>query len=183
MPDNMEIFRVIQKKFQDNDPSALELVYEHFGKRLYGYLISMVKSPSDAEEILNELFITVVRKREQIGKAENIRVYLFAIARNLAYEMFRKRTSQKETLSGYAQYLEISEDGGSKWDPEELDAVRKAVDGLPDEQREVVVLKIFERMTFEEISQLMRISQNTVASRYRYALEKLKEQMKGFEYE
>ncbi|MFA6568919.1 MAG: RNA polymerase sigma factor [Victivallales bacterium] len=183
MPDDMEIARIIQKKFQDDDPSALELAYEHFGRRLYGYLVSMVKSHSDADEVLSELFMTVARKREQIGRASNLRTYLFAIARNLAFEMFRKRTSQKETLSEYAQYLEADEDGGGKWGADELDAVRKAVDGLPEEQREVVVLKIFEGMTFEEISQLMRISQNTAASRYRYAIEKLREQLKGFGYE
>ena len=80
--------------------------------------------------------------------------------------------------------LGLVRDGGEgKWDSDELDAVRKAVDGLPEEQREVVVLKIFEEMTFEEISQLMRISQNTVASRYRYAIEKLRKNMKGFGYE
>lgn len=96
---------------------------------------------------------------------------------------FKKRSSHKETLSGYAQYLEVRDGGEGKWDSDELDAVRKAVDGLPEEQREVVVLKIFEEMTFEEISQLMRISQNTVASRYRYAIEKLRKNMKGFGYE
>ncbi len=183
MPDEMEIALIIQKKFQDDDPSALDLVYEHFGKRLFGYLVSIVKSPSDAEDVLNELFMAIARKREQIGAASNLRTYLFAIARNLAFQMFRKRTSQKETLSGYAQYLEVREDDKDKWGADELDAVRKAVDNLPDEQREVVVLKIYEEMTFEEISQLMRISQNTVASRYRYAVEKLREQMKGFGYE
>ncbi len=179
----MEIEQIIRKKFLEDDPLALELVYEHFGKRLYGYLVSIVKSPSDAEEILNELFMTIVRKREQLGKALNMRTYLFAIARNLAFEMFRKSKRRQETLSGYAQYLEVREDGGGKWDPEELDSVRKAVDSLPEDQREVVVLKIFEGMTFEEISQLMRISQNTAASRYRYAIEKLREHMKGFGYE
>ena len=183
MTDEMEIAQIIRKKFLDDDPDALEMVYEHFGKRLYGYLVSIVKSPSDAEEILNELFMTVVRKREQVGKSSNIRTYLFAIARNLAFEMFRKRSSHRETLSGYAQYLEVSEESKAKWDSDELCAVRKAVDGLPEEQREVVVLKIFEEMTFEEISQLMRISQNTVSSRYRYAIEKLRENMKGFGYE
>lgn len=183
MPDDMEIEQIIRKKFLDDDPAALEMVYEHFGKRLYGYLVSIVKSSSDAEEILNELFMTIVRKREQLAEAKNIRTYLFAIARNLAFDLFRKRSSHKETLSGYAQYLEVGEENKAKWDSDELDAVKKAVDGLPEKQREVVVLKIFEEMTFEEISQLMRSSQNTVASRYRYAIEKLREQMTGFDYE
>ena len=109
--------------------------------------------------------------------------YLFGMARNLAFDMFRKKGSHRETLSGYAQYLELRENCEVRWGSDELDAVRKAVDGLPEEQREVVVLKIFEEMTSEEISQLMRISQNTVASRYRYAIEKLRENMKGFGYE
>lgn len=183
MTDEMEIEQIIRKKFLDDDPVALEMVYEHFGRRLYGYLVSMVKYHSDAEEILNELFMTIVRKREQLAGAKNIRTYLFAIARNLAFEMFRKRSSHRETLSGYAQYLEVGEENKVKWDSDELDTLRKAVDGLPENQREVVVLKIFEGMTFEEISQLMRISQNTVASRYRYAIEKLRDNMKGFGYE
>jgi len=179
----MEVSQIIQKKFLDDDPSALELVYEHFGKRLYGYLVSILRSRSDAEEVLNELFMKVAVKREQVGKSDNLRVYLFAIARNMAYEMCRKRSSQKETLSVYAEYLELCDDAAGRWNEEELVAARKAVDSLPEEQREVVVLKIFEEMTFDEIAELLRISQNTAASRYRYAIEKMKDQMKGFGYE
>ncbi len=182
MPDDIEIMRIIREKFREDDPSALELTYEHFGKRIYGYLVSMLRSASDAEEILNELFLSIARKREQVLKASNIRTYLFGMARNLAFDMFRKRTSQKQALTSYAEYLELREDS-ENWNEEELDAVGKAVDSLPEEQREVVVLKIFEEMTFEEVAELLRISQNTAASRYRYALEKLKEQLKGFGYE
>lgn len=182
MPDDMEISDLIQKKFMDDDPAALELIYEHFGARLYGYVLSLVKSPSDSEEILNELFIRIAQKCEIIGKAMNMRVYLFAMARNMAYEMFRKRSSQKKSLSEYTVYLTCGDDV-HKWSDEELTAVRKAVDELSEEQREVVILRIFEEMAFDEIAQLMRISQNTAASRYRYALEKLRRRLKGFGYE
>ncbi len=183
MPEDMEVARTIQKMFQDDDPAVLELVYRHFGRRLYGYLISMLRSPSDAEEVLSETFMMVARKREQIGKADNLRVYLFAMSRNLAIEMFRRRTAQNEKLEGYAEYLEVSQGCEGKWSKEELDGVRKAVVELPEEQREVLVLKIFEEMTFEEIAELLRISQDTAASRYRYALEKLRKQLKGYGYE
>lgn len=178
----MEISNLIQKKFMDDDPAALELIYEHFGARLYGYIFSLVRSPLDSEEILNGLFMKIAQKRENIKKAVNMRVYLFTMARNMAYEMFRKRRSQKDLLSEYTVYL-TCEDNVHKWEDQELAAVRKAVDELSEEQREVVILKIFEGMTFDEIAQLMRISQNTAASRYRYALEKLRGQLKGFGYE
>ncbi|HUD84142.1 MAG TPA: sigma-70 family RNA polymerase sigma factor, partial [Candidatus Saccharimonadales bacterium] len=67
-------------------------------------------------------------------------------------------------------------------DEAEAEAVRRLAD-LPPEQREVIVLKIWNGMTFEAIGQLLEISPNTIAGRYRYGLNKLRLSMKGDAYE
>ena len=65
---------------------------------------------------------------------------------------------------------------------EELQPVRKAVMSLPMDQREVVVLKIIEDLTFKEIVHLTGVSQNTCASRYRYGIAHLKRVLEGCDY-
>src|SRR5206468_840027 len=66
--------------------------------------------------------------------------------------------------------------------PQEREAMR-CLAGLPRDQREAIVLKIWHELTFEEISELLDISPNTAAGRYRYGLQKLKACLKGAEYE
>ena len=61
--------------------------------------------------------------------------------------------------------------------PEVVEELAQALTELPEQQRTVVVLKVYEEMTFAEIAAALRISPNTAASRYRYGLEKLKDQM------
>ncbi|MFM7923664.1 MAG: RNA polymerase sigma factor, partial [Planctomycetaceae bacterium] len=62
---------------------------------------------------------------------------------------------------------------------ESAEQIRRILDSLPSEQSEVVILKHWEDLTFAEIAEVLGISQNTVASRYRYAMEKLKRALEG----
>src|SRR5439155_18603577 len=125
-----------------------------------------VHSAADAEDIVQEAFVRFWRRNHRIDN----RALLYSAVRSAALDLIRRdqRRSRRE--------IEVFADASRSVEPEfeagddsqrELAA---AVDDLPRDQREVLVMKVWNELTFAEIAETLGISQNTAASRYRYAL-------------
>ena len=129
-----------------------------------------VASKADAEDIVQEAFVRFWRREHSI---EN-RALLYATVRSIALDLLRRdsRRARREAnaSAGEDQHCEPSCFEGD----ESQQLLAAAVDQLPAEQREVLVMKIWNELTFAEIATVLGISQNTAASRYRYALSALK---------
>jgi len=129
-----------------------------------------VRSAADAEDIVQEAFVKFWRRNHNI---EN-RSLLYAAVRSIALDFIRRDSRRARREASAMQ------DTGEFTEPQfefENDTERtlaNALDTLPHEQREVVVMKIWNELTFAEIAAALGISQNTAASRYRYALAALK---------
>ena len=98
-------------------------------------------------------------------------------------ENFRKRKKHNESLKEYELYLTAGDTSENTAGQDEILRLQNALAVLPAEQKEVVSMKIFQSMTFDDISECLKISINTAASRYRYALDKLKTILKVRENE
>ena len=160
----------IQQKLKDHDPSALDDIWSHYGKALYRFLVSRLCSPTEADDVMQELFIKIADRRRAVSTAKNLNAYLFRMARNEAVTHIRKHRKRQEVpLPEFGLYTKDTN--------EEVDTARieQALGKINDEQREVVMLKFFESLTFEQIADALSISPNTAASRYRYGMEKLKQ--------
>ncbi|MDQ6809033.1 MAG: sigma-70 family RNA polymerase sigma factor [Verrucomicrobiota bacterium] len=132
-----------------------------------------VRSASDAEDIVQDAFVRFWRKQHSI---EN-RALLFTTVRSIALDVLRRdsRRARREAVA----FVDADDSVSPHFDAED-DAGRalgRAVDVLPTEQREVLVMKIWNELTFSEIATVLGISQNTAASRYRYALAALKKSL------
>lgn len=166
----------IQNLIRQNDPSALDLIYDTFGTRLYRYVLVLLGNETASEDVLQNMFVSLAKTRERLAQVDNLAGYLFAMARNLALNVRRGQGRREENIEEYADILTTEAN-----DPEaadDRDQILKALLELPMEQREVVTMKCWQNMTFEEIAQALQVSLNTAASRYRYALEKLRNQLR-----
>jgi len=146
-------------------------LYEEHGRALLGYACALLRDPSAAEDVLHQVFLKVLRGRVVIDGEP--RPYLFRAVRNAALNHIRGQ-AREVALGDAAMWLESPD--GSK---ETSLALQSALRTLPDEQREVVVLRIWGELTFEEAATVIGISPNTAASRYRYGIAKLKEVWRG----
>ena len=132
---------------------------------------------ADAEDVVQEAFVRFWRRQHSI---EN-RARLYAAVRSVALD--RLRSDQRRARREAAVAL----DGAEHFEPlfasqdEGQQLLAAAVERLPNEQREVVILKIWNELTFAEIANILEISQNTAASRYRYALGALKKALQPHE--
>lgn len=142
------------------------------GLILYGRALGL--SHAEAEDVLQDTFVALMR-RDRPQNAEHFCMRCFRNrALNYRRSLWRRLTRELES----ERWFEAS--------PEESPAERAAMHclaELPVEQREVIVLKIWNRHTFEEIGELLDISPNTAAGRYRYGLQKMKFRLEGEEYE
>jgi RNA polymerase sigma-70 factor (ECF subfamily) len=176
------IQRRVRDLVRNDDPAALELLYDAFASSLLAFLLSRLRSRADAEDALQHLFLDLARRPRQLRGVRDLEPWLFTKARNLSIDRLRARARE----TGRIEALENGPlpdwmDLAPRSAPATADdaALAAAVDHLPDDQREVVVLKAFAGLTFAEIATRLGISLNTAASRWRYALEKLRTRLVG----
>ena len=129
-----------------------------------------VRSVADAEDVVQDAFVRFWRKEHSIDN----RGLLFATVRSVALDLLRRDARRARRETNAALGVEQSSQLQFDFDDSSQNDLAAAIDRLPVEQREVLVMKIWNELTFAEIGQALAISQNTAASRYRYALAALK---------
>jgi RNA polymerase sigma-70 factor (ECF subfamily) len=129
-----------------------------------------VRSAADAEDIVQEAFVKFWRRNHDVGN----RPLLYATVRSIALDFIRRDSRRAKREANAFAETEQTTDPQFEFDNESQRALAAAMDCLPSDQREVLVMKIWNELTFAEIASALGISQNTAASRYRYALAGLK---------
>ncbi len=152
------------------DMQALAAIYDAYRAPVYHLLLVRLGEKEQAEDILVEVFLALVERGRHVTSIRNLRAYLLKIARNKAARVQRRRGDNANNPATLPAVAETPIE-------RKLDAiaVHDALAQLPAEQAEVVVLKIWHEMTFAQIGEVLDISPNTAASRYRYGLEKLRQ--------
>jgi RNA polymerase sigma-70 factor, ECF subfamily len=143
-------------------------LYDELGAGLYRYAVMLLTDAAAAEDATQQVFAALLRHS---GPIENEAHYLRRAVRNECYSMLRGRVRRREEPNRPLLEPIVPE---SVNHAERL-ALEEAIRGLPAEQREVIHLHVFEGWTFQEVATACDESINTVASRYRYALARLRE--------
>jgi len=154
-----------------DDADALMLIHQRYAGILHAIMLAVLGRSADADDALQNLYITIARHRARLAASEHLVRYLASMARNEALQVMRatqrRRREQpmpSDLVAGHGDPT-IAEAGPQ---------ISTALMALPAAQREVVLLKIWQSQTFEAIAALLGISPNTAASRYRYAMDKLR---------
>lgn len=159
-----------------DDPAAVELIWDRYAKGLFAFLQGTLCSKHDAEDVLQAVFVRIVRKRRHLAKAQCLDAYVYGIARNEAAGFLRQRRQKPAAAEEIDAWLTATDAGEQR--TELAEELQTALARLPQAQREIVVLKIYGGKTFREIAEVLKLSLNTVASRYRYSMEKLRTLLK-----
>ena len=155
----------------EGDPSAIATAYDLAADNLFGYLVCLLRSRADAEDALQEVFLDVARHYRRFGRARRPWLYLLRATKNTASKVIKAR-ARRSRMSA-PEELRLLEARGAPAVNGCTGEISAALSKLPEGQREVVVLKIWQGLTFREIARVTGTTANTAASRYRYALEKL----------
>jgi RNA polymerase sigma-70 factor (ECF subfamily) len=159
------------------DPAAFAALYDRLAGRLLSTARIMTASPADAEDIVHDLFVELARHRSRLAAVADLEAYVFTMLRHAVSRCRRRAAIDRRAVAAIGQQREYHGHGVTTPASMPDDQLQAAVAALPDVQREVVALKLQGGLTFAEIAAAMGTSLNTAASRYRYAIEKLRSLM------
>ena len=161
------------------DEFDLEELYDKHAQALYAFALDLTRNEADTRDILQELFVKVARQPGILTGVRQVRAYLLRLIHNAAIDMMRRRATRDKYAQGVANE---APDVFEPSDDADEDAFRRALSEalaeLPVEQRTVVHLRLWEGMKFEEVADLLGLSLNTTASRYRYGIDKLRQRLR-----
>ncbi len=151
----------------DGDTNAFNLLVWQWEKPIYNYIYRMVGNRDDALDLCQESFLKAYRELGNLKDRDRFSSWLYRIAHNVCYSRFRK--DQGKT------FVELDPNvGASRMPIENRLAVEKALSQLPDDQKEVVVLKVYQGLRFDEIAAVQDAPVSTVKSRLYMSFDKLK---------
>jgi RNA polymerase sigma-70 factor (ECF subfamily) len=180
-------------RFRDGDVRAFEILLARHQKPVYEFILRSVGSHNSAvaEDLTQETFLRVVKQAKSYEQRAKFTTWLYTLARNLCIDnsrrMVHRRTRSLDQPDEEGQtLLDRTAAQGPAVDRKVIGQqlqtrLAQAIDSLPEDQREVFLMREQADLSFKEIADIVGISENTVKSRMRYALEKLRAQLEEYQ--
>jgi RNA polymerase sigma-70 factor, ECF subfamily len=181
-------------RYQQGDRTAFGVLVRRHQGPLFNFAVRQVRIPQVAEDVLQETFVRVVQNAADFKHEARFTTWVYTITRNLCIDHLRKHALRKHPSLDQSSGEEGDGPtlGERTADPrasvereatgtELRERIARAVDSLPDEQREVFLMREAGNLPFKEIAEITNVPENTVKSRMRYALERLQEALAEYE--
>ena len=175
-------------RYQDGDARAFEVLVTRHRRPIFNFVLRYVRDPVAAEDVTQDCFLRVVRSAESYVREAKFTTWLFTIARNLCVDAARRGKHRNMASldapigddEGKGTKVDLVASGGPAVDRQAIGTelksrMQQAIAELPEEQREIFLLREVGDLQFNEIAEIIGVPENTVKSRMRYALEKLRE--------
>lgn len=174
--------RALMLRYKDGDVAAFETLYQRHRGPLYRFLLNQSQDTQAAEDIFQEVWSRIIRSRNRYRPAAKFATYMYHIARNCFLDHVRHSGRQPvlvsidddppvELVAGTNNPEAAAENSNASA------YIQAALDGLPPEQREAFLLREEAGLTLEEIGQVTGVGRETVKSRLRYAVAKLRKSL------
>jgi RNA polymerase sigma-70 factor (ECF subfamily) len=184
------------RRFNQGDEGAFEVLVRRLERPLFNFILRSTRDADQAAELLQEVFLKVVQRAGEFQGQSKVSTWVYTIARNLCIDTSRKMAFRRH------RSLDAPSSGGEDGDAQPLldripsavaasdrsviaqdlsARIQAAVEALPDEQREVFLMREVQNMPFKEIAEVLGVPENTVKSRMRYALERLQRALAEYE--
>jgi RNA polymerase sigma-70 factor, ECF subfamily len=142
---------------------AYQKIYDLYARKVLNFIYRMVHSVEDAEDLTQETFVAVYQKLGSLKDNSRFEPWLFRIARNFVYQKYRTRTPPTTSVDALeddgqpvTQLVDAAKNPDEAFQSGELgDVVQEVIDGLPEKYREVFVLSAIERLSYQEIAEIV----------------------------
>lgn len=180
-------------RYRGGDTRAFEVLLTRHRKPVYNFILRFVLNPALAEDLLQETFLRVIKGAETYERQAKFTTWLYTIARNLCVDASRRGKHRRAASLDAPMdddpkgrgLLEVTADQGAAVDRKVIgkqagERIQAAVASLVEEQREVFIMRELLDMPFKDIAEVVGCPENTVKSRMRYALEKLRDALEEY---
>jgi len=168
--------RILLLRFKAGSEEALETIYRKYKNRLLGLACSMTHDGELAEDIVHDVFVSFAQSAHRMGLNGSLKGFLATCVVNRLRNVMKRRQREQALAAQQLRQADATARNREPWirQNEAFDLLNETMMKLSDEQREVVLLHLKGEMTFRAISGELGVSINTVQSRYRYGLNKLR---------
>ena len=172
--------KILVWKLKRDSSDALRRIYEKYKDDLLALAISLSNDRTLAEDVLHDVFVSFAQYAVKLHLRTSLKSYLSSCIANRVRNLKSQKNSQHEQgrTIGNSEY-DCNEPVKQAILTEQSKRIETALSELPYQQREVIILHLHSQMKFKEIAELQGESINTIQSRYRYGLEKLRSQLDG----
>jgi RNA polymerase sigma-70 factor (ECF subfamily) len=180
------------EKYRNGDTEAFNCLVERYGKPLYNFIFRMLGDRAEAEDILQGVFLRVIRNIHRYKMKGRFKSWIFTIANKLTISELRKKSRRKTfSLEEYAERKGIAEPGDVLADIKNLpdsaverrelqEKMNEVINSLPFEQRQVLMMRHFAGLSFREIAGAVGCPLNTALGRMYYALRNMRKNLREF---
>jgi RNA polymerase sigma-70 factor, ECF subfamily len=187
---------MLMVRYQRGDREAFAELVRRYQNPIYNFVIRQVGQTNTAEDTTQEVFLRVVQNAAEFKHEARFSTWLYTIARNLCIDHLRKLSHRRhpsldQPPPGSADQRTLADTVSDPHPRANVDRVAassevqacivRAVDALPEDQREVFLLREVANLSFKQISEVTGVGENTVKSRMRYALDRLQGALSEFE--
>jgi len=158
------------------DASAFETIFEFYKKRVFGVALKMLKSETDAEEIVQDVFLSIWLAKSNLNQVNDPEAYLFTITYNTIYTRLKKASHNQELLNTIIHHLtqiqNTTDETIAARETHKL--INEAVQQLPLQQRTIYELSKHQGLSYGEIAERMHLSKNTVRNHLAEAMKTIR---------
>ncbi|PZP52447.1 MAG: RNA polymerase subunit sigma-70 [Pseudopedobacter saltans] len=166
--------------FMKNDNAdAFKAIYERYWERMAYYIVSVIKNESEAQDIIQEIFISVWKRRDVIEVKGELLAYLLKSARNLSLRYIEKNLTKLDFYQSLNEHLKNYPFAHfSELELKELESqINRAIQKLPKKMQEIFKLSRFENLSYKEIAERLHIADTTVKKQISNAIKIIKQEV------
>jgi RNA polymerase sigma factor (sigma-70 family) len=173
--------KILLWKFKTGGKDALRAIYDKYADDLLNLAANLLNDSSAAEDVVQDVFVTLAKSAEKIKLRENLKGYLLTCVANRSRDYGRRNIRLQNALGNHRERIQTESINPVQTVicVEELEKLTCAVNELPYQQKEVIMLHLHGNLKFKQIAKIRKVSIKTVQSQYRYGLEKLRSMMNG----
>lgn len=169
---------------QDGEVEKLGTLFERYHEQLFNYFLRLTGNRHWSEDLVQEVFVRLLKYRHTYRKDCRFSAWVYQVARNARIDYFRKKPQQEVSMDeGTQEYISsLPIPGDHAEENEKMQLIMRALLRLPEEKREVILLRAVHGMKFEKIAEILQCSVNTIKARAFRTIRELKvevEQLRG----
>lgn len=160
----------LASRLADDDDSAWAELFDMTFESLFAYVAVLVGNREAAADVLQEAFLRLHRSRSRFRDVDDLNAFVFTVVRNETYRSLARNRNHATTGEGTEPAVEM----GSPSQGDDSELVLHALNLLSSQERELIQMKVYAKMTFAQIAAVLELPIGTCTSRYRRALEKMR---------
>lgn len=170
-------------KVKDGDLDKMGLLFERYKKPLFGFFYHLNHDAELSEDLVQNVFVRIIKYRYLFRGEGDFRTWLFHIARNVSHDHYRKnKMGVKDSIEDWQDHLGSHHNRSTELQhEEEMQLLAMAMDRLPEDKRELLILSKFQDLKYKQIGEIIGCSEGAVKVKVFRALQELKEVYKKLE--